>query len=88
MQNALQFKCIKKEAYIKFIIHFGRALTGIGKWNKNKISKEASELPTVRDEAQEKRKARDDKIQVPVGDSDCAMHKDCYEYYKDSLCFM
>jgi len=37
--------------YIKFIDHFGPALTGVTFWNSNKTTKRVSELLTVSDEA-------------------------------------
>jgi hypothetical protein len=53
MQNALTFKCnsINTEDYVKFISHFGPALTGMAFWNNNKTTKLVSELLTISDEA-------------------------------------
>ena len=82
MQNALEYKRIMEKDYLKFIIHFGPAFTGIRIWNENKLCKQASELLTVTDEAfihlclynysetwkaQEKRKGKENSnITVPV----------------------
>jgi hypothetical protein len=53
MQNALVFKRKEVNSYIKFINHFGPALTGVAAWNNNKTTgnKGPSELLTVTDEA-------------------------------------
>jgi hypothetical protein len=53
MQDALVFKRKQVNAYIKFINHFGPALTGVAAWNNNKTTrnKGPSELLTVTDEA-------------------------------------
>ena len=51
MQNALCYKCQHMDEYIKFISHFGPALTGMSFWNNNKTSKLVSELLTITDEA-------------------------------------
>jgi hypothetical protein len=53
MQNALTYKRHPKnsEEYIKFISHFGPALTGVAFWNNNKTTKLVSELLTISDEA-------------------------------------
>ena len=81
MQEALVFKCQNRNGYIKFISHFGPALTGTAFWNNNKTTKLVSELLTITDEAfihlciinysatwkaQEKKKSRDMNVQVPV----------------------
>jgi hypothetical protein len=39
------------DIYIKFISHFGPALTGMTFWNQNKATKMVSELLTISDEA-------------------------------------
>ena len=53
MQVALRLKRKDMDVYIKFINHFGPALTGVASWNNNKTTsnKGASELLTVTDEA-------------------------------------
>ena len=53
MQHALVFKRENVNEYIKFINHFGPALTGVAAWNNNKTTgkKGPSELLTVTDEA-------------------------------------
>jgi len=53
MQHALVFKRKNMNEYIKFINHFGPALTGVAAWNNNKTTgkKGPSELLTVTDEA-------------------------------------
>ena len=51
LQNTLQYKRIKEKDYLKFIAHFGPAITGIRIWNENKTCKQASELLTGTDEA-------------------------------------
>ena len=51
MQDALSLKCQKTNEYIKFISHFGPALTGTAFWNTNKTTKLVSELLTITDEA-------------------------------------
>ena len=69
------------EEYIKFISHFGPALRGMAFWNSNKTTKLVSEMLTVTDEAfihlciinysatwkaQERKKAGEADVQVPV----------------------
>ena len=81
MQNALQFKCNNPIEYIKFISHFGPALTGMAIWNNHKTNKLVSELFTITDEAfihlciinysatwkaQEKKKLGETDVQIPV----------------------
>ena len=76
----------KNGSYIKFISHFGPALTGTAFWNNNKNNKLVSEILTITDEAfihlciinysatwkaQEKIKAGETDVQVPV--SPCVM---------------
>ena len=71
----------KNDSYIKFISHFGPALTGTAFWNNNKNTKLVSEILTITDEAfihlciinysatwkaQEKIKAGETDVQVPV----------------------
>jgi hypothetical protein len=71
----------KNDSYIKFISHFGPALTGTAFWNNNKNTKLVSEILTITDEAfihlciinysatwkaQEKMKAGETDVQVPV----------------------
>ena len=53
MQDGITFKRKQVHQYIKFINHFGPALTGVATWNKNKTAgnKAPSELLTVTDEA-------------------------------------
>ena len=51
MQDALCFKHENRDGYIKFISHFGPALTGMAFWNNNKTTKLVSELLTIMDEA-------------------------------------
>ena len=75
----------KNDSYIKFISHFGPALTGTAFWNNNKNNKLVSEILTIiSDEAfihlciinysatwkaQEKMKAGETDVQVPVSTS-------------------
>ena len=83
MQNALCFKRHHQHMneYIKFIDHFGPALTGVTFWNSNKTTKRVSELLTVTDEAfihlciinysatwkaQEKKKSGQTNVEIPV----------------------
>ena len=81
MQNALNFKRIQQDDYIKFISHFGPAVTGMTFWNSNKTTKAISEVLTITDEAfihlciinysatwkaQEKNKSEATDEQVPV----------------------
>jgi tRNA isopentenyl-2-thiomethyl-A-37 hydroxylase MiaE len=83
MQDALNFKRKERNGYIKFISHFGPALTGTAFWNTNKTTKLVSELLTITDEAfihlciinysatwkaQEKKKSGETDVQVPVSD--------------------
>ena len=83
MQDALCFKCENRDGYIKFISHFGPALTGMAFWNNNKTTKLVSELLTITNEAfihlsiinysatwkaQEKKKSGETDVQVPVSD--------------------
>jgi hypothetical protein len=83
MQDALHYKCTESNEYIKFICHFGPALTGTAFWNTNKTTKLVSELLTITDEAfihlciinysatwkaQEKKKSGEIDVQVPVSD--------------------
>ena len=100
LQNALQYKRRKEKDYLKFIIHFGPAFTGIRTWNENKICKQASELLTVMDEAfihlclynysetwkaQEKRKEQENSnIQVPVS-TNAAWTMTQYNYQQSKL---
>lgn len=71
----------KNDSYIKFISHFGPALTGTAFWNNNKNTKLVSEILTITDEAfihlciinysatwkaQERIKAGETDVQVPV----------------------
>jgi hypothetical protein len=51
MQDALHSKRKERNEYIKFISHFGPALTGTAFWNNNKTTKLVSELLTITDEA-------------------------------------
>jgi len=86
MQNALTFKRNQRnsEEYVKFISHFGPALTGTTFWNNNKTTKLVSELLTISDEAfihlciinysatwkaQEKKKLGETAEEVPVSRS-------------------
>jgi hypothetical protein len=86
MQSALTFKRNPRnsEEYVKFISHFGPALTGTTFWNNNKTTKLASELLTISDEAfihlciinysatwkaQEKEKIGETAEEVPVSRS-------------------
>ena len=86
MQDALHSKRKERNEYIKFISHFGPALTGTAFWNNNKNTKLVSEILTITDEAfihlciinysatwkaQEKIKAGETDVQVPV--SPCVM---------------
>jgi hypothetical protein len=81
MQYALLYKRKHMEQYIKFISHFGPALRGMAFWNSNKTTKLVRELLTVTNEAfihlciinysatwkaQERKKAREADVQVPV----------------------
>jgi len=83
MQDALHYKRRESNDYIKFIRHFGPALTGTTFWNTNKTTKLVSELLTITDEAfihlciinysatwkaQEKKKSGETDVQVPVSD--------------------
>ena len=83
MQDALNYKRKERNEYIKFISHFGPALTGTAFWNTNKTTKLVSELLTITDEAfihlciinysatwkaQEKKKSGETDVQVPVSD--------------------
>ena len=85
MQDALFLKCEKnRDGYIKFISHFGPAITGIAFWNNNKTAKLLSELLTITDEAfihlciinysatwkaQEQKKPGETDIQVAVSNT-------------------
>jgi hypothetical protein len=84
MQDALHSKRKERNEYIKFISHFGPALTGTAFWNTNKTTKLVSELLTITDEAfihlciinysatwkaQEKKKSGETDVQVPVSDN-------------------
>ena len=84
MQDALSLKCQKTNEYIKFISHFGPALTGTAFWNNNKTIKLLSELLTITDEAfihlciinysatwkaQEQNKSGETDVQVPVSNT-------------------
>ena len=75
----------KNDSYIKFISHFGPALTGTAFWNNNKNNKLVSEILTISDEAfihlciinysatwkaQEQMKAGETHVQVPVSPCD------------------
>ena len=81
MQYALLYKREQMKEYIKFISHFGPALRGMAFWNSNKTTKLVSEMLTVTDEAfihlciinysatwkaQERKKAGEADVQVPV----------------------
>ena len=81
MQDALHSKRKERNQYIKFISHFGPALTGTAFWNNNKTTKLVSELLTITDEAfihlciinysatwkaQEQKKSGETDVQVPV----------------------
>jgi hypothetical protein len=81
MQDALLFKRHTESAYIKFISHFGPAVTGMVFWNNNKTTKRVSELLTITDEAfihlciinysatwkaQEKQKSGQTDVEIPV----------------------
>jgi hypothetical protein len=83
MQDALHYKRTERNEYIKFIRHFGPALTGTAFWNTNKTTKLVSELLTITDEAfihlciinysatwkaQEKKRSGEIDVQVPVSD--------------------
>jgi len=85
MQDALYQKREENmDAYIKFISHFGPALTGTTFWNNNRTTKLVSDLLTITDEAfihlciinysatwkaQDKKKSGETDVQVPVSDS-------------------
>mgnify|MGYP003493633486 CR=1 FL=1 len=88
MQNALTYKRhpINYEDYVKFISHFGPALTGMAFWTNNKTTKLVSELLTISDEAfihlciinysatwkaQEKKKLGEMEVEVPVSVIHC-----------------
>jgi hypothetical protein len=58
MQDALSLKCQKTNEYIKFISHFGPALTGTTFWNNNKTTK-----------LQEQKKSGETDVQVPVSNT-------------------
>jgi hypothetical protein len=83
MQNALTLKRhhTNYEDHVKFISHFGPALTGMAFWNNNKATKMVSELLTISDEAfihlciinysatwkaQEKKKLGETEEEIPV----------------------
>ena len=90
MQDALFHKREKNtDGYIKFISHFGPALTGTAFWNNNKTIKLLSELLTITDEAfihlciinynsatwkaQEQNKSGETDVQVPVSNTHLGM---------------
>lgn len=85
MQDALFCKREKNtDGYIKFISHFGPAITGTAFWSNNKTTKLLSELLTITDEAfihlciinysatwkaQEQNKSGKTDVQVPVSNT-------------------
>jgi len=84
MQNALCYKRKERNDYIKFISHFGPALTGTAFWNNNKTTKLLSELLTITDEAfihlciinysatwkaQEQKKSGETDVQAPASNT-------------------
>ena len=86
MQSALTFKRKQMGDYIKFISHFGPAVTGMTFWNSNKTTKAISEVLTITDEAfihlciinysatwmaQDKRKQGDYTVNIPVSTVHC-----------------
>lgn len=101
MQDALCFKCENKDGYIKFISHFGPALTGMAFWNNNKTTKLVSELLTITDEAfihlciinysatwkaQEKKKSGETDVQIPVSVIHCVLvFCDCNQQMANSI---
>ena len=99
MQYALQYKREHMEEYIKFISHFGPALRGMAFWNSNKTTKLVSELLTVTNEAfihlciinysatwkvQERKKAGETDVQVPVSFFYGAFISDCNQRQMDT----
>ena len=93
MQTALEFKRHNTNAYIQFISQFGSALRGVAFWNNNKTTKLVSELLTVTDEAfihlciinysatwkaQEKQKAGETNVEIPVSDIYCQVYTNDY----------
>jgi hypothetical protein len=92
MQHALCFKHQDMEGYIRFICHFGPALTGMALWNNNKTTKPLHDLLTITDEAfthlciinysatwkaQEQKKSEETDIQVLVSAIECILTCDC-----------
>ena len=87
IQMAITFKRKKANEYIKFINHFGPALTGVAAWNNNKTTgnKAPSELLTVTDEAfihlciinysatwkAQEKQKSGEDVQIPVSDMYC-----------------
>jgi len=85
MQDALFYKREKNtDGYIKFISHFGPAITGTAFWSNNKTTKLLSELLTITDKAfihlciinysatwkaQEQKKSGETDVQVPVSNT-------------------
>ena len=83
----LTFKRKQSMQYIKFINHFGPALTGVATWNNNKTTgnKAPSELLTVTDEAfihlciinysatwkAQEKQKSGEDVEVPVSDIHC-----------------
>jgi hypothetical protein len=87
------------EEYIKFISHFGPALRGMAFWNSNKTTKLVRELLTVTNEAfihlciinysatwkaQERKKAGETDVQVPVRFFYGAFISDCNQQQMDT----
>lgn len=87
MQHGITFKRKQVHQYIKFINHFGPALTGVATWNNNKTTgnKAPSELLTVTDEAfihlciinysatwkAQEKQKSGEDVQIPVSDMYC-----------------
>jgi hypothetical protein len=84
---AITFKRKQANEYIKFINHFGPALTGVAAWNNNKTTgnKAPSELLTVTDEAfihlriinysatwkAQEKQKSGEDVEVPVSNTHC-----------------
>jgi hypothetical protein len=87
IQVAITFKRKQANEYIKFINHFGPALTGVAAWNNNKTTgnKGPSEILTVTDEAfthlciinysatwkAQQKQKSGEDVEVPVSDIHC-----------------